>query len=158
MRGSGRDGRTSQGVRGIKIDETEEVVDLIKVDPTKEILTVTANGYAKRTRLEDYRLQGRRGKGVKAGVFNDKTGKVVALRLVTEENDILAISQDGVMIRTHADTINLVGRNSLGVRLMKVGSKDRVVSVSVVDREPDEEVVVENEEENISTEINSTEE
>ncbi len=150
-------GRTSQGVRGIKIDVTEEVVDLIKVDPEKEILTVTANGYAKRTRLSDYRLQGRRGKGVKAGVFNDKTGKVVALRLVTEENDILAISQDGVMIRTHADTINLVGRNSLGVRLMKVGKKDTVVSVSVVDREADEEIV-ETEEENVSTEINSTEE
>ena len=153
-------GRTSQGVRGIKIDETEEVVDLIKVDPTKEILTVTANGYAKRTKLTDYRLQGRRGKGVKAGVFNDKTGKVVALRLVTEDNDILAISQDGVMIRTHADTINVVGRTSLGVRLMKVGNKDRVVSVSVVDREADEEIeIVEGEqvEENVSTQTETEE-
>ena len=154
-------GRTSQGVKGIKIDETEEVVDLIKVDASKEILTVTANGYAKRTKLDDYRLQGRRGKGVKAGVFNEKTGKVVALRLVTEENDILAISQDGVMIRTHADTINVVGRTSLGVRLMKVGSKDKVVSVSVVGREPDEEVEVvesENLEQISDAEINSTEE
>ena len=154
-------GRTSQGVRGIKIDESEEVVDLIKVDPNKEILTVTANGYAKRTRLNDYRLQGRRGKGVKAGVFNEKTGKVVALRLVTEENDILAISQDGVMIRTHADTINVVGRTSLGVRLMKVSSKDKVVSVSIVDREEDEEIeIVEGEslEQINETEINSTEE
>ncbi len=154
-------GRTSQGVKGIKIDESEEVVDLIKVDPTKEILTVTANGYAKRTKLTDYRLQGRRGKGVKAGVFNEKTGKVVALRLVTEENDILAISQDGVMIRTHADTINVVGRTSLGVRLMKVGSKDKVVSVSVVEHEPDEEIEIV-EDENLNqvneTEINSTEE
>ncbi len=154
-------GRTSQGVKGIKIDETEEVVDLIKVDPTKEILTVTANGYAKRTKLTDYRLQGRRGKGVKAGVFNEKTGKVVALRLVTEENDILAISQDGVMIRTHADTINVVGRTSLGVRLMKVSNKDKVVSVSVVEREPDEEIEIV-EDENLNqvneTEINSTEE
>ena len=146
-------GRTSQGVRGIKIDETEQVVDLIKVDENKEILTVTANGYAKRTKLSDYRLQGRRGKGVKAGVFNEKTGKVVALRLVTEENDILAISQDGVMIRTHADTINVVGRTSLGVRLMKVGSKDKVVSVSVVEREPDEEVEnIETDQENNTTE------
>ena len=152
-------GRTSQGVRGIKIDESEEVVDLIKVDPTKEILTVTANGYAKRTRLEDYRLQGRRGKGVKAGVFNEKTGKVVALRLVTVENDILAISQDGVMIRTHADTINVVGRTSLGVRLMKVSAKDKVVSVSVVDREEDEEIEpIENAEEVVEAEINSKEE
>ena len=131
-------GRTSQGVKGIKIDGDEKVVDLIVLDAEKEILTVTEKGYAKRSRVEDYRLQGRRGKGVKAGVFNDKTGKVVALRKVTAENDILAISADGVMIRTHADSVNIVGRTSLGVRLMKVSAKDRVVSVSVVDREEDE--------------------
>ena len=133
-------GRTSQGVKGIKIEENEYVVGMIKIDPAKEILTITEKGYAKRTNLEQYRLQGRRGKGIKAGVFNEKTGKVVALRLVDAENDILAISADGVMIRTHADTINLVGRNSLGVRLMKVSAQDKVVSVSVVDREEDEEI------------------
>ena len=133
-------GRTSQGVKGIKIEENEYVVGMIKIDPAKEILTITEKGYAKRTNLEQYRLQGRRGKGIKAGVFNEKTGKVVALRLVDAENDILAISADGVMIRTHADTINLVGRNSLGVRLMKVYAQDKVVSVSVVDREEDEEI------------------
>jgi DNA gyrase subunit A len=149
-------GRTSQGVRGIKIEGDETVVDLIKVDGTKEILTVTEKGYAKRTQLSDYRLQGRRGKGVKAGVFNDKTGKVVALRLVTEEDDILAISQDGVMIRTHADTINVVGRTSLGVRLMKVGPKDKVVSVSVVNREEDEDIELENVEQ-VEAEENSEE-
>ncbi|MBQ9795343.1 MAG: DNA gyrase subunit A [Clostridia bacterium] len=148
-------GRTSQGVKGIKISEDEEVIDLVVIDPNKEILTVTEKGYAKRTRPEDYRLQGRRGKGVKAGVFNDKTGKVVALRLLEPENDILAISADGVMIRTHADSINLVGRASVGVRLMKVSSKDRVVSVSIVEREADEEIeILETEE----TEINSIEE
>ena len=84
----------------------------------------------------------RRGKGVKAGVFNDKTGKVVALRLLEEDNDILAISADGVMIRTHADSINCVGRSSLGVRLMKVSAKDKVVSVSIVEREADEEIEI----------------
>ena len=132
-------GRTSQGVKGIKIDENESVVDLIVLDSEKEILTVTEKGYAKRSKPEDYRLQSRRGKGVKAGVFNDKTGKVVALRPVTAENDILVISADGVMIRSHADSINLVGRTSLGVRLMKVSSSDRVVSVAVVDREEEVE-------------------
>jgi len=147
-------GRTSQGVKGIKINEDEEVIDLVVLDPNKEILTVTEKGYAKRTRPEDYRLQGRRGKGVKAGVFNDKTGKVVALRLLEAENDILAISQDGVMIRTHADSINLVGRTSLGVRLMKVSAKDKVVSVSVVEREVAEEENIEEE----TTEIINTEE
>ena len=114
---------------------------MIVVDKTKDILTVTEKGFAKRSKPEDYRLQSRRGKGIKAGVFNDKTGKVVAFRIVTEENDVLAMSGDGVMIRTHADSVNLVSRTSLGVRLMKVSSKDKLVSVAVVDREEDEEVV-----------------
>ena len=111
-----------------------------------EILTVTEKGYAKRSRPEDYRLQSRRGKGIKAGVFNDKTGKVVAMRPITAENDILAISSDGVMIRTHADSINLVGRTSLGVRLMKVSAQDKVVSVAIIDRQVDEESEIETEE------------
>ncbi len=138
-------GRTSQGVKGMKIEDGEEVIDMIVLNTEIDILTVTEKGYAKRTRPEDYRLQGRRGKGIKAGVFNDKTGKVVALRSITAENDILAISADGVIIRTHADSINLVGRASLGVRLMKVSAQDKVVSVAVVDREEieDEEALTE---------------
>ena len=127
-------GRNSLGVKGIKIDKDENVVDLIVLNPELDILTVTEKGYAKRSNPEDYRLQSRRGKGVKAGVFNEKTGKVVALRTLTAENDVLVISADGVMIRSHADSINLVGRTSLGVRLMKVGEKDKVVSVAIVDR------------------------
>jgi len=91
-------------------------------------------------------LQGRRGKGIKAGVFNDKTGKVVAIKSITADNDILAISADGVMIRTHADSINLVGRTSLGVRLMKVSAQDSVVSVAVVDRQEEEEDIESTEE------------
>ena len=132
-------GRSSQGVKSMKIDEGESVIDMIILNKDMDILTVTEKGYAKRSRPEDYRLQGRRGKGVKAGVFNDKTGKAVAIKNVTAEDDILAISSDGVMIRTHADTINLVGRTSLGVRLMKVSESDKVVSVAIIDRQTDEE-------------------
>lgn len=128
-------GRTSQGVKSMKIDSDENVIDMIVLDPNKDILTVTEKGYAKRSKPEDYRLQNRHGKGIKAGVFNDKTGKVVAMRAITADNDILAISSDGVMIRTHADAINLVSRTSLGVRLMKVSASDAVVSVAVVDRD-----------------------
>ena len=136
-------GRTSQGVKSMKIAQDENIIDMIKLDPNQEILTITEKGYAKRTVPDDYRLQGRRGKGVKAGVFNDKTGKVVAMRPITADNDILAISADGVMIRTHADSINVVGRTSLGVRLMKVSAQDKVVSVAIVDRDEDEEVLPE---------------
>ena len=134
-------GRNSFGVRGMKIEDSENIVNTIVLDSEMEILTVTEKGYAKRSKPEDYRLQGRRGKGIKAGVFNDKTGKVVSMRPVTAENDILAISADGVMIRTHADTINLVSRTSLGVRLMKVSANDKVVSVAIIDRQPDEEEI-----------------
>ncbi len=133
-------GRASHGVKAIKIEEGECVVDMIVLNPELDIITVTENGYAKRSKIEDYRLQGRRGKGVKAGVFNEKTGKVVAIRPVSADNDILAISADGVMIRTHADSISLLSRTSLGVRLMKVSASDRVVSVEVVARDEDEPV------------------
>ncbi len=136
-------GRSSQGVKSMKIDEGESVIDMIILNKDMDILTVTEKGYAKRSRPEDYRLQGRRGKGVKAGVFNDKTGKAVAIKNVTADDDILAISSDGVMIRTHADTINLVGRTSLGVRLMRVSESDKVVSVAVIERQADEEEIVE---------------
>ena len=128
-------GRTSQGVKGMKIEPDENIIDMIAIDPTLDLLTVTEKGYAKRSKVSDYRLQGRRGKGLKAGVFNDKTGKVVAMRPIDEDKDILAISGDGVMIRTSADSINLVSRTSLGVRLMKVSANDKVVSVAVVERD-----------------------
>ena len=150
-------GRTSQGVKSMKIEEDENVIDMIVLDEAFDILTVTEKGYAKRSRPEDYRLQGRRGKGIKAGVFNDKTGKVVALRTITAENDVLAMSADGVMIRSHADSINLVGRTSLGVRLMKVSASDKVVSVAVVERQAEEELEASSEIETQET-TNSTEE
>lgn len=149
-------GRSSQGVRGMKIEDNENIIDMIVLNTEKDILTVTELGYAKRSNPEAYRVQGRRGKGVKAGVFNEKTGKVVALKSITAENDILAISSDGVMIRTHADTINLVGRTSLGVRLMKVGSKSQIVSVAVVDRETLDEEELEVNEAEIVIEENNT--
>ena len=128
-------GRTSLGVKGMKIEPDENIIDMIAIVPDMDLLTVTEKGYAKRSKISDYRLQGRRGKGLKAGVFNEKTGRVVAMRPIDENKDILAISGDGVMIRTHADSINLVSRTSLGVRLMKVSANDKVVSVAVVDRD-----------------------
>lgn len=155
-------GRTSHGVKSMKIEKDESIIDIIRLDPNMDILTVTEKGYAKRTRPEDYRIQRRNGKGIKAGTFNEKTGKVVALKSISSDKDILAISSDGVMIRTHADSVNLVGRNSLGVRLMKVSASDYVVSVAVVDREEDEEIETTenaqpNEMENIELNENSKE-
>ncbi|MBR1988557.1 MAG: DNA gyrase subunit A [Clostridia bacterium] len=150
-------GRTSQGVKSMKLDEGESVIDMIILNKDMDILTVTEKGYAKRSRPEDYRLQGRRGKGVKAGVFNDKTGKAVAIKNVNAEDDILAISSDGVMIRTHADTINLVGRTSLGVRLMKVSESDQVVSVAIIDRQEDEDITEPTQENEVSQVVENDE-
>ena len=144
-------GRTSLGVKGMKIEPDESIIDMIAIIPDMDLLTVTEKGYAKRSKISDYRLQGRRGKGLKAGVFNEKTGKVVAMRPIDENKDILAISGDGVMIRTHADSINLVSRTSLGVRLMKVSANDKVVSVAVVDRDNSDIDTEEVDEENTET-------
>ena len=131
-------GRNSRGLKGMKIGEGESIIDMIVLDPTKEILTVTELGYAKRTKIDDYRLQSRRGKGTNAGRFNDKTGLIVAIKPIDDSKDILAITSNGIVIRTHADQINLVGRTALGVKLMNT-SGCKIVGVSVVDRAEDEE-------------------
>ena len=132
-------GRSSRGVKGMKIDKGEKIIDMIVLNPEKDILTVTELGYAKRTKVEDYRLQSRRGKGTKAGKFNDKTGDIVAIKPIEPDQDILAITSNGIVIRTHADQINEVGRTALGVKLMNTAGC-KIVGVSVVDRQEDEEV------------------
>lgn len=133
-------GRSSRGVKGMKIDSGERIIDMIVLDPNKDILTVTELGFAKRTKIDDYRLQSRRGKGTKAGKFNDKTGEIVAIKPITEDQDILAITSNGIVIRTHAEQINEVGRTALGVRLMNT-SGCKIVGVSIVERqEIDEDI------------------
>ena len=132
-------GRSSRGVKGMKIDAGEKIIDMIVLDPDKDILTVTELGYAKRTKVDDYRLQSRRGKGTKAGRFNDKTGHIVAISPIVEGQDILAITSNGIVIRTHAEQINEVGRTALGVRLMNT-SGCKIVGVSVVERQEDDEI------------------
>ena len=132
-------GRSSRGVKGMKIDAGEKIIDMIVLDPDKDILTVTELGYAKRTKVDDYRLQSRRGKGTKAGRFNDKTGHIVAISPIVEGQDILAITSNGIVIRTHAEQINEVGRTALGVRLMNT-SGCKIVGVSVVERQEYDEI------------------
>lgn len=132
-------GRTSRGVKGMKIADGEKIIDMIVLDATKGILTVTDLGYAKRTEVEDYKLQSRRGKGTKAGKFNEKTGDIVAIKTISESQDIIAITSNGIVIRIHADQINKVGRTALGVKLMNT-SGCKIVGVSVVEREEDEDV------------------
>ena len=134
-------GRTAAGVRAMRLGENDALVDMLVVDENYDILTLTAKGYGKRTNVEDYRVQGRAGKGIKAGTFNEKTGELVAMKQVTDDNDIMIITTAGTIIRMHADSISRIGRASRGVKVMNV--KDSLVAtVDVTEREDDAEVAV----------------
>ncbi len=131
-------GRGTQGVKAITLAKGDIVVDMLIVDETQDLFTLTSLGYGKRTVFDDYRLQSRGGKGIKAGVFNEKTGEVVNTRLVTDENDVMIITTGGTIIRMHADTISRIGRATRGVRVMNV--KDSLVAtVDVTERDDEAE-------------------
>ena len=131
-------GRTSQGVKSIKMDKDERVVDMTIIKEGCDALTITENGYGKRTDLSEYSLQGRAGKGVKVGVLNDKTGNVVNLKLVDPDNDDLVIIADnGITIRVKAGDVSKMGRNTQGVKIMRM--KDATSKVSAFTVVPHDE-------------------
>ncbi|MCL2621436.1 MAG: DNA gyrase subunit A [Firmicutes bacterium] len=124
-------GRVSQGVKSIKLDKNDFVVDMTKLVAGYEILTVSENGYGKRSDVEDYRLQSRAGKGIKAGTFNTKTGNLVNLKQVKADEDVMLIADNGVIIRTRAKEISKIGRDTQGVRIMKMKDQGKVVCVAI---------------------------
>ena len=131
-------GRGTQGVKAITLAKGDIVVDMLVIDPNFDLFTLTSLGYGKRSKIEDYRLQSRGGKGIKAGVFNEKTGYLVSLKPVTDENDIMIITTGGTIIRMHADTISCIGRSTRGVRVMNV--KDSLVAtVDITERDDEAE-------------------
>ena len=131
-------GRGTQGVRAINLAKDDIVVDMLIIDPNFDLFTLTSLGYGKRSKIEDYRLQSRGGKGIKAGIFNEKTGYLVSLKPVTDENDIMIITTGGTIIRMHADTISCIGRSTRGVRVMNV--KDSLVAtVDITERDDEAE-------------------
>ena len=131
-------GRDTQGVRAMDLGEGDYLVDMLVVKPGCQILTITSKGYGKRSEVEDYRLQGRAGKGIKAGVFNEKTGHLVNLKIVSEDEDIMIISNNGTIIRMHVSDISMIGRNTQGVRVMRLKDSE-VATVAVAPREEEEE-------------------
>ena len=141
-------GRTSQGVKSMNISGGEEVVAITVLDANKQVLTISENGYGKRTLVSEYREQSRGGKGTKAGNFNDKTGKLVCLDVVDENNDILVMTDAGIVIRTPVSSISIIGRATTGVKLMKVGENAKIVSVAITNHE--EEDVSENQETDVA--------
>ena len=132
-------GRDSQGVKSIKLAEDDFVVDMAIVKENASVITISEFGYGKRTSIDEFRLQQRGGSGVKAGIFNEKTGKLVALKQIEEDCDLLMIADSGIIIRTHADSISEFSRVSQGVRIMKLKKNAKITGVALATRENDED-------------------
>lgn len=131
-------GRDTQGVRSMKIDDDDAVVDMTVIRSGCDVLTVSSNGYGKRSDVEEYRLQSRGGKGIKAGTFNNKTGKLVNLKLINPDDDIMVIADNGIIIRMNAKEVSKISRDTQGVRMMKIKGQGSVVCVATAP--PDEEI------------------
>lgn len=130
-------GRNSTGVRGIRLaTEQDEVVGMISVDsPEVTVLVVSENGYGKRTDIEDYRVTNRGGKGVKTIKITDKTGQLVAIKDVTDKDDLMIINRSGIVIRIGIDKLRVMGRATQGVRLITLKDGDSIASVTKVEQE-----------------------
>lgn len=141
-------GRTATGVKGINIDETDEVVGMEVLEENTEILIVTKNGYGKRTPAEEYRIQGRGGKGIKTCNITDKNGSLVAMKAVTGEEDVMLITTGGVLIRMAVSDISTMGRNTQGVRLIRLNESEEefVATVAMVEKEEEKEEIIGEEE------------
>ena len=134
-------GRTATGVRGITLaGEKDEVVGMISVNNQETtVLVVSEKGYGKRTDIDDYRITNRGGKGVKTINVTDKTGELVAIKGVTDENDLMIINKSGIVIRIGVESLRVMGRATQGVKLITLKETDEIASVTKVDRQEEEE-------------------
>jgi len=137
-------GRTASGVRGINIDDDDEVIGMIAYDPTAEdaqahnLLVVSEHGYGKRSDFDEYRKTSRGGKGVKTLNITEKTGALVAMKNVTDENDLMIINRSGITIRMAVADIKVAGRATQGVRLINIKDGDAIAAVSAVNKSEDD--------------------
>jgi DNA gyrase subunit A len=137
-------GRNTRGVRGIRLIEGAEAIGMIVVDDeARDILTISANGYGKRTALDEYRLQSRGGKGIIAQKTTSKTGPIVAIKGVLEQNDLMISTIQGIMIRMDIGSISRLGRNTQGVRVIKLRSNDSIADVTKIIVEDEDEEALE---------------
>ena len=137
-------GRTDSGVRGINIDDDDEVIGMIAYDPTAEdaqahsLLVVSEHGYGKRSDFDEYRKTSRGGKGVKTLNITEKTGELVAMKNVTDENDLMIINRSGLTIRMAVSDIKVAGRATQGVKLINIKDGDSIAAISAVNKTEDE--------------------
>ena len=150
-------GRTSMGVRGIRCDKSDEVIAMQLDVQGEEILFVTANGMGKRTELSEFAPQMRGGKGVKCYKITEKTGDIVSAKAVTNDHDIMMMTNEGIMIRMHCSDITVIGRITSGVKLMNVGNGAFVASVAKLARSNEEESADEDVNEDLNEESEESE-
>ena len=127
-------GRNASGVRGVRLkDDTDEVIGMISVnDMDSDILVVSENGYGKRSKLEDYRITNRGGKGVKTISITEKTGSLVSLKNVSDGDHLMIINKSGIAIRMEVNTLRVMGRATQGVKLINIKDNDSIAAVAKV--------------------------
>ena len=131
-------GRSSQGIRAIRLENDDYVISMAIVDDNQDVLNISVNGFGKRTKLDEYKLQARGGKGIKAMNLSERNGDMAAQLLVSEDDDILILSDNGTLIRTEVSNISITGRATQGVRLMRLDDESHVVSVAIAPNEEEE--------------------
>ena len=149
-------GRSASGVKAISLDtENDEVIGMVCVeDMTRNIMVVSENGFGKRSEIEEYRITNRGGKGVKTINITDKTGKLIAIKDVTDEDDLMIINRSGLTIRLAINTLRVMGRATQGVKLINLRKNDTIAAVTKVQHEEPEE---ENNDNGTEIEENNTE-
>lgn len=152
-------GRNASGVRGIRLaNEKDAVIGMIAInDKSRNILVVSENGYGKRSELEDYRVTNRGGKGVKTINITDKTGGLIAMKDVSDNDDLMIINKSGLVIRLAVESLRVMGRATQGVRLINLKGSDSIAAVARVEKTEDEEEIILNEIENQDTPMNDDE-
>ncbi len=133
-------GRTAHGVRGIRLKDGDYVVSAVTVDENAQLLTITENGYGKKTKFDEYKVQSRGGQGVYNYKITEKTGAVSGMAAVSDDDDVMIITSDGVIIRTHTAEISTYSRQTQGVRVMKLAEDVKVVSIAATPHSEEEEI------------------
>ena len=133
-------GRTARGVRAIRLKKDEFVIGAVVAEENKKVLTVTEKGYGKRSEFSAFKVQHRGGRGVRCHKLSEKTGALASIRAVTEDEDLIVISSDGIIIRVRISDIPVYGRASGGVRIMRLSDGVCVVNTATVDSAENEEV------------------
>ena len=138
-------GRTAVGVRGIRLREGDFVIGAARADEGKTVLSITENGYGKRTPIEEYRITNRGGLGIRNYMVTEKTGCVIGMKLVDGTEDLLLVTEAGILIRTPVENIRVAGRATQGVIVMRFKEEgDKVISLALADPEEKDETPEEN--------------